>query len=245
MAPINDDKSGEARPDDDRPDDDVLAGEYVLGVLEADERRAVEARIARDPAFAALVVFWMGRLTPLSDAIAPVAPPARLKARIDDALFEPARKGALWNSLAFWRTAALFSTAIALLAGAALFIAGTGRVAERAALVAALTPANAPALLFAEFDPRTGAIRIRDAALAELVGDAGNAAELWIIPADGTPRSLGLINAVGETRAVVGEALRALIDAGGVLAVSIEPFGGSPTGAPTGPVVAVGALKRL
>ena len=67
--------------------------------------------------------------------------------------------------------------------------------------------------------------------------------ELWAVPPSGTPVSLGLINASGETETDVPRDKRALLESGVTLAVSLEPQGGSTTGAPTGPVLFVGALS--
>ena len=70
----------------DPPADAMLAGEYVLGVLDATERRQVEQRIAQEPAFAQDVAQWEARLMPLVEQIAPVAVPDYVWARIVDAL---------------------------------------------------------------------------------------------------------------------------------------------------------------
>lgn len=43
----------------------------------------------------------------------------------------------------------------------------------------------------------------------------------------------------------VDEAAGAAIARGAVLAISLEPPGGSPTGAPTGPVIAAGEVRTL
>jgi anti-sigma-K factor RskA len=67
---------------------------------------------------------------------------------------------------------------------------------------------------------------------------ASQAYELWALPPSGAPRSLGLVSAQGGTTV---RRARLLQDTAG-FAVSIEPPGGSPTGAPTGPVVAVGKI---
>lgn len=53
-----------------------LAGEFVLGALEADERAAVERRMRDEPDFRRSVDAWTRRLTPLADRVAPVTPPA-------------------------------------------------------------------------------------------------------------------------------------------------------------------------
>ncbi len=62
--------------------------------------------------------------------------------------------------------------------------------------------------------------------------------ELWAVPPSGAPRSLGLISAAGAT--VLKNA--AAVSGASALAVSLEPSGGSPTGAPTGPILYSGKL---
>jgi len=66
----------------------------------------------------------------------------------------------------------------------------------------------------------------------------GRALELWAVPAQGAPRSLGLV--AGNSATTV---LRAkLLQNTAAFAVSLEPGGGSPTGAPTGPIVSAGRV---
>jgi anti-sigma-K factor RskA len=65
--------------------------------------------------------------------------------------------------------------------------------------------------------------------------------ELWCVVSSGPPVSLGVVAAKGETRRNVAENMRHLLTPGATLAVSLEPEGGSPTGAPT-QVMFVGAL---
>ena len=74
--------------------------------------------------------------------------------------------------------------------------------------------------------------------------DASRVPELWLIPADGKPRSLGLIKRDGAMTMRLPAALRGMA-AGAMLAVSMEPPGGSPTGLPTGPVMAKGRIERV
>ena len=69
--------------------------------------------------------------------------------------------------------------------------------------------------------------------------------ELWLIPADGKPRPLGLLSADRSVTIAVPADLAALTIRNAVLAVSLEPPGGSPTGQPTGPVIAQGKLTNL
>src|SRR5215475_8462702 len=112
-----------ARDDDRAP---PSAAEYVLGVLSAPERRTIEQRIARDPAFALEVAFWEGRLGVLAEGIRPEPPPAGVWSRIQAALDRGAgaRRPGLWQSLAFWRGLALGASALAAACLAALIYVG-------------------------------------------------------------------------------------------------------------------------
>ena len=105
-------------------------------------------------------------------------------------------------------------------------------------LVAMLGDAKSP--VAAVYDPATGALRV---AAGPGVPDA-RVAQLWVIGGDGVPHSLGLLAARPTVLAPRG-ADRGRIAPGATLAISIEPLGGSPTGLPTGPVVATGVVARV
>ena len=227
-------------------DDAVFAGEYVLGVLEADERARAAARARENADFYAMTRFWEDRLGPLAAEFAPLAPPPALKRRIMETVFaeegHAKKPSPLVAAVNFWRLAAAGLAAIALIASAALLyftMQPDPRAEPR--LIASVLPADAAPVLQARIDERLRVLEIENAAI-ELAED--QAAELWLIPEDGTPRSLGLIHAQGRDRVEIPRALRALIAAGAALAVSLEPPGGSPTGAPTGPVIGVGQLSE-
>jgi anti-sigma-K factor RskA len=74
---------------------------------------------------------------------------------------------------------------------------------------------------------------------------AARSAELWLIPADGKPRPLGVMDPSKPASLPIPASYRPLARPDAVLAVSIEPLGGSPTGAPTGPVIAGGGLRLI
>jgi anti-sigma-K factor RskA len=71
------------------------------------------------------------------------------------------------------------------------------------------------------------------------------ALELWLIPAGEKPHSLGLIDPSRPVTINVPKDLLSKVNREAVLAVSLEPLGGSPTGQPTGPVIANGKLAAL
>ena len=91
----------------------LLAAEYVLGVLDAAQRDDAKRLLVQDPAFAAEVTFWEERLGGLTSEVTPVVPPAHVWNRINTALAPAARPGGLWNSLRFWRWSAVASAALA------------------------------------------------------------------------------------------------------------------------------------
>lgn len=68
--------------------------------------------------------------------------------------------------------------------------------------------------------------------------------ELWLVPGSGMTRSLGIFQPGENGELVIPADLRSQVADGATLAVSLEPFGGSPTGQATGPVIASGPLHR-
>jgi anti-sigma-K factor RskA len=234
----------------DHSPEDLTAAEYVLGVLTADERRAAELRMAREPVFADEVAFWEDRLGGLADSVAPVAPPPRSWDRIEAALNRAARSAVraprtgLWNSLAFWRTFAFGATGLAAGSFAALLLVALVQAPPPAPapLVAALGASAGQPGFVAAVAPDRQTLMIVPAALGTT---EQRVPQLWLIPADGRPRSLGVINRDEPARVTIPAELIGHLGAEASLAVSLEPAGGSPTGQPTGPVIAHGKLTNL
>jgi anti-sigma-K factor RskA len=235
----------------DLSDMEAFAAEHALGVLTAAERRQAELRMASEPAFAALVEAWRARLTPMAEAIAPIAPPAGLWPRIARAL--PANdNAAAGRALRFWRGATAGSLALAAagLAAAVLLAVRPPVLIQPPApgqlLNASLvSQSGAPVPLFvAAYDPARKALIVTS--LVQPGKDPAHVHELWVIPADGKPRPLGFIEP-GKTKAMpMPEALLPSLAAGSAIAVSVEPPGGSPkVDAPSGPIAAVGKLAKI
>lgn len=220
-------------------DGQSLAAEYVLGVLDAGKRREAERLLQQDPAFAAEVTFWEERLGGLANEVAPVTPPAQVWDRIDAALTPRQQPANLWNSLLFWRWSAIASAALAAASLAVVYVAVVPP--PRQALVARLDASGQPGFV-AAIDPGRNTITIVPASLTNV---DQRALELWLIAPGDQPRSLGLIEAGRPARVNVPAALAGKVGADAALAVSVEPPGGSPTGLPTGPVIASGKLIIL
>jgi anti-sigma-K factor RskA len=220
----------------------ILAAEYVLGVLGADARREVERRLAQEPALASEVAFWEERLGGLADAVAPVPPPTHIWSRIEAAVAaSPARPASVWQSLAFWRS---FGIASATLAAASIAgLAYIGLVPSRQpALMATLAGASGQPNFVAAVTATGNSLVVVPASL--LTNDP-RAVELWLVLPNQRPQSLGLIQPGQPIRLTIPPDLAGRLTPDAALAVSLEPPGGSPTGQPTGPVIASGKLTNL
>jgi anti-sigma-K factor RskA len=215
-----------------------LAAEYVLGVLDEAERREAERRIAREPAFAAEVAYWEARLGALAEDVTEVGPPARVWGSIEKTLRGTSARRGLWNSLAFWRAFGVGSFGVAVAAIAAFFFIAPPMPKP---MFATLQQGGAAAFIVG-VDTMRGQMYIVPAAYSR---DVQRVAELWLLMPDDRPKSLGLLDPAQPMTMPVPETMRGDMKEGMGLAVSLEPPGGSPTGQPTGPVVAQGKFVSL
>lgn len=230
---------------------DTAAAELALGLLDGPERADALRRVLAEPAFAAAVESWRARFAALVPAVPEVAPSGGLFDRIEASLTPasayapvrslPSRRWA-WPSIAAMSSMAAAVLLAILVLRPPVMVTPSGRppVAATPLLAAAVVPVGKGDAVSAVYDPGAGSIRLTAAALA----DAGHAAELWVIGGDGVPHSLGLLKPGASTALTVTPADRSRLAEAAVLAVSVEPAGGSPTGLPTGPVVAKGVLSR-
>lgn len=229
------------------PEQVQMAAELALGVLEGEERAEALRLSLAHPAFAAMVARWQGRLDPLGEGFEEAPPPdlwRAIEARLDA---EPQtgnlRKLRLWQGLA--------AASGALAAGlAAIMVLGPATVREAAAPTAPAAPAPVViaqltgtdgTLLAANIDPQAQYLDIRAIALP----DSGLTPELWVIPGDGVPRSLGLIARAGTTQVRLPDSLRPLVRDGALLAVSLEQPEGAPHTAPSSTPIATGKISAI
>ena len=208
-----------------------LAGEYVLGTLAGADRVAFEGRLQRDTAAIRAVALWAQHLQPLADAVTPAIPSPQLWQRIERDLGLPTRTK---TRAPMWIAAAV---AAAIVAVAFLFPDLYMKPDVNAVAQLAPPTGGAPAFVVSVLDDQEKLL-IRAATVAQM---PNNSYELWVVPQTGAPISLGVVEQTGETERDVAENLRPLLAVGGTLAVSLEPVGGSTTGAPT-TVMFVGAL---
>lgn len=225
--------------------------EYVLGVLDADARAEMAREVVASDEAATAVALWQRRLIPLAESIAEVAPAPYVWARILDELklaatkraATPSRSG-LWNNLALWHWLGIGASAVAV----ALLVAVTLRPRAPAPvemtvsyLAATIQQDNGSTGWTATLDPQRGHIVVVPG--TPIAFEAGKAPELWLIPPGGKPIPVGMIALDRPSTLPLSAALLAKLGTAALLAVSIESPGGSPTGQPTGAVIAKGKIS--
>lgn len=226
-----------------------FAGEYVLGVLDAAERAEAERRIAAEPAFARAVNWWENHLIPLAAEAGAVQPSTGLWPRISNLISGPAKPSAM-NNVRLWQ--GLSAGAVAVAAATLVFVAlprpapppvvAPAPVVVQAAEVAIIgDPTTQQPRFVATLDHATDELVITP---VNLNVPAGRDAELWIIPEGAAPISLGVVPKETARRIAVPPGLKAAGTYTATLAVTDEPLGGSPTGAPTGSIRAAGKFTR-
>lgn len=224
-------------------EDELLAGELALGLLDAPAARAASDRLSADLAFAQAHRRWQEHAAAMLDARSEPPPPslwARLEASLP-ANDVGARSGR--SALVRWRWATLAASLAAVVLGIVSLGERRAQNVVRVAatpppLVALLTGASGKQVAAVSFDPSTRRLSVIPRGLD--LGD--RSAELWIIAPGQRPRSLGVI-AIDESGSRQADTAAAgLIAAGATLAVSVEPGGGSPSGQPTGPVILSGKI---
>lgn len=216
---------------------DALAAEYVTGTLRGGARRRFESLLPAHAVLREATLAWQERLMPMTAMLAPVQPSGDVWRRISDRLDRRKSVAAgAWDRLAFWRGLTAFASVAAI--GLAVLLATPSAVAPPVVVVLAATgaaasgAATAPIVASISGDGTTLVTR----SIAPVALRADRSLELWAVPTQGAPRSLGLLP--GGSGVV---ALRGKVLAGAdTLAVTVEPAGGSPTGAPTGPIVYAG-----
>ncbi|MBK5519182.1 MULTISPECIES: anti-sigma factor domain-containing protein [unclassified Pseudomonas] len=214
----------------------TLAADYAIGVMPAAARRRFEQLLLEDAALRAELAHWQDSLASLTEALPEQPVPERvwqgITARIDPQKLHVPQKRSFWNWMRV--TAALCSLVVIV------FLSVLYNRDEARYSATLLTADSQPALRVLAHD---NYLQVEPLALAAV--DPERSLELWAIPANGKPMSLGVIPASGKGKVELSDAQKVLIGKPIALAVSLEPKGGSPTGQPTGPVLYQGSLAVL
>lgn len=238
----------------DPSDNELRHAEYALGVLDADARAAVERETHADPRAAQAVTRWQLHLAPLGEDIAAVQPAAYVWARILSELglrelprnAPAAHHNGWWDSLQLWRWIGVGASVVA---AAAIVVMVTKPqptappTTSASYMVASIKQDNGIAGWTATMDLQNHRMLVVPAATVAITSSRD--AQLWLIPPGGKPISLGVLPRDRPISVALSASLQAQLSARALLAVSVEPTGGSPTGQPTGPVIAKGAISAV
>lgn len=230
-----------------------LASEYVLGTLTGRARRRFESWMRDSYHVRAAVWHWERQLSPLAEATTVMQPRARVWERVLErtggkaaARAREIDRAPWYERLGLWRGLSLVATTAAVVLAVLLARTPTEVVAPQAQqYVAVVNGPQSQPLWLVRADVQQGRLAIRS--VNATAPAPANSYELWILPAGGAaPRSLGLLpTGTGSVDTELPAELRPLLASAQGLAVSLEPAGGSPTGAPTGPVVYQAAILPI
>ena len=220
------------------PQLDALCGEYLLGTLRGHARLRFERALREEPLVAQRVELLVRTYGPKASEEQALAPRAdgwqRLQRELNLAAFSRPWYRRVFASIAPWQWATAAAAAVVLGIGLTVL-----RPTEDFTAGARLAGDNAPVVTAAVSSERR-TLQLR--AAQPTAAPAGRSYELWLLPAEGGPPvSLGVLTAL-DARVALPAAQAPRLRAGAKLAVSVEPVGGSPTGAPTGPVILVGEI---
>lgn len=234
--------SGSATPD--------RAGLYVLGLLRGQERRDFEADLVVDAVLAAEAAAWENRLLPLALTVSPVEPSAAVWSEIERILTPrdavaalppaTARRGSPWFET-FWENIVVWRGIGALAVAAALaLIVLRPQPAPAPRMVAVLASRAGPVFTVAM---RTdGAMTISP--VRAIKPPAGKVWQLWAVAGGEKPVAVGFVEP-SVTALPPGQLPADLRKPAILMAVTVEPPGGSPTGQPDTPIVFSGPLLPI
>lgn len=221
---------------------DMLSAEYILGTLKGAARRRFEQLLTQRADIAQTFHWWESHMHLLADTVPAAQPPKKVWQNIENRLFNTSKA----NSSSWWKSLAFLSTAMAASLATFLVIQSPKPLQDIAPTAVALlaTEKAEAGWLLDETKHSATDIEIKVRALTSLQIKPDNAFELWLLPADKSkPISLGLLPQQGSSVFKVPEELIPQM-ATGLLAVSLEPVGGSPTGQPTGAVLYQGRMTK-
>ncbi len=219
-----------------------LAAEYVVGSLQGKARLRFERLMVEQPSLRRLVAAWEQRLAPLANQLAPmpVSPMVwqKIRQRLGFVVVEqkPVTKP-------FWQWWTISSSVLASAMAGILF---WNTFIDQPVLVPAYQDL---AVLSTDKAEPTWIVRVSAdgktmqlSSLQKVTVPNDKDLELWAI-ANGAPESLGVVNLSHGSGSLTFTTLQQQrLGKGKILAISLEPRGGSPTGSPTGAVLFTGKV---
>ena len=221
---------------------DKLAAEYVLGTLRHGARKRFEQWMIQDAQVQNAVERWQNKLNPLAEILSPITPPSRVWKKIESRLFNKAHSP-WWQKLNFWQTLGGMSIATSLVLSVYLINQPILRHQQPSILsdyIAVLSTSEHDPSIIINYDFSKQQLLLTQLHTNSL--PSKKTLELWLIPEQGTPISLGVLNNEKAIVVSLKPEQRAQLQRSKAMAVSLEPSGGSPTHVPTGPVLYSGKL---
>ncbi|NBA96277.1 anti-sigma factor domain-containing protein [Pseudomonas sp. R5(2019)] len=212
----------------------ALAADYSIGLMPPLARKRFERLLKTDPTLRAEVAQWHESLLALTQPLPEEPVPEQVWQAIEARLFPAARKPGLWDM--HWLRGAILAAMLSVVVAIGAYLY-QGDPLYTTTLVAD----NQQAVMVV--DGYDDYLQIEALKLTSV--DADRSLELWAIPADGKPVSLGLLPRQGSSKLELDAGQQAALKNAKALAVSLEPLAGSPTGQPTGPVLYQGVLRSL
>jgi len=230
-TPLNDDENS------------LRYAEYVLGVLDAAERASVERELASSEEAQRAVALWQQRLTPMTQMLPQITPSEEVWTGIRRALGWDTRSASpqatrFWSNARPWQWISLAASLVAIVFAVLLL---RGPVRDSGHLLVSSIRQNGVTDWTATVDLDRKQVILVPAATTAIPN--GRSTQLWLIPAGQSPISVGVFAAGTTTVLPLNATLLARVATTAILAVSVEPPGGSPTGQPTGPVIATGPIS--
>ena len=216
----------------------IMAGEYVLGTLDGEERMQFEMRLQQDPQLQAEVAAWRARLSPMLEGLEPVQPPPSVWQAIEADITpnDGVRHGGFWNSLVFWRNFGLASAVLLVALSLRLMQPDPGLVSTQRMMVVLNDRAQAGWVVGAASD---GQFRVQAVQPTPL--PAGQVCQLWMQMPDKSMVSLGVLPHAG----VQTFRSPAPVPPDARYKVSIESADKLPLDKPSGQIVFEGELVSI
>ena len=215
---------------------DRLAAEYVLGTLRGPARRRFERWRASTPLVDQRCRYWEEHLMHIAKGLKPVQPPAYVWPAIRNRL-----NLTLDRSPRRWARNWALAASLVLVAGLAGLLYWRSLQSVRATATSTIAAKSGEQMWQVEVFGTTNRLVVHAAKLP--ARPAGRDYELWALPKNGNPVSLGVLPTEGTSTRVLTLIQKAALASSSQVAVSVEPPGGSPTGQPTGEIVFVAPLR--
>lgn len=217
---------------------DALAVDFILGAMKGAARKRFQRLMMANTQVRKTVWRWEQHLNPLAESLPATTPNNAVWQRIQQRLgwlAAPAAPVKASKTTQYWLALA---TAASLLLAVVMLRPMLQSVSPQD--IAVIQTSDAKAWWLVSKSQQ----KLQVKATTAVTDDIQHDYELWMLPADGqAPISLGLLPQQGER--VLNWPSQAEGIAIAALAVSLEPRGGSTTGAPTGPVLFTAEIVTL